>query len=159
MLGLLMGCVESTSEPEPAVKLQPTDYEFAEFLHVDLDSLALSSSGLYSRTLEEGEGEDIVEVGDTVGVDFVGWLPNGLEFDNTASSGALPFSYTVGSGLVIKGFEEGLLGMKLYEMRQLVIPYQLAYGSVGWNFNMAYVPAYATLVFQVKVVVLEKAMP
>ncbi len=155
MLGLLMGCVESTSEPEPAVKLQPTDYEFAEFLHVALDSMTLSSSGLYYRTLEEGNGEDVVEVGDTVGVDFVGWLPNGVEFDNT--DGSLPFPHTLGSGLVISGFDEGLLGMKLSETRQLVIPYQLGYGSQGWNFNMAYVPAYATLVFQVKVVSLDKA--
>jgi FKBP-type peptidyl-prolyl cis-trans isomerase len=157
MLGVLMGCVESTSAPEQAVKLQPTDYEFAEFLQVALDSMTLSSSGLYYRTLEEGQGEDIVEVGDTVGVDFIGWLPNGVEFDNT--DGSLPFPHTLGSGLVISGFDEGLLGMKLSETRQLVIPYQLAYGSQGWIVNTVPVPAYATLVFLVNVVSLHKATP
>ena len=148
LLCLLMSCLETTTEPVPT----PTDVVFAAFLGVDLDAMTLSPSGLYYSTLEEGEGVDIAAVGDTVDVHFTGWLPSGTRFDNTEPLS--PLRATLGSGL-IAGFDEGLQGMRFNETRVLVIPYQLAYGSGSAGI----IPPFATLVFLVTMVSLEKAAP
>ena len=149
MLGLLMGCIESISEPAPP-PTAPTDVVFASFLGIDLDAMTLSPSGLYYSTLEEGGGVGIAAVGDTVDVHFTGWLPSGTQFDSTEPLS--PLRVTLGSGL-IAGFDEGLQGMRLNETRVLVIPYQLGYGSEG----LGGIPSFATLVFLVTIVSLEKA--
>lgn len=91
-----------------------------------------------------GVGEE-VEVGDTVTVNYVGTLQNGQEFDNSYKRGQ-PFSFKVGAGNVIAGWEEGLVGMKVGGQRVLVIPSDKGYGDRGFGP----IPGKATLIFSIE---------
>jgi FKBP-type peptidyl-prolyl cis-trans isomerase FkpA len=91
--------------------------------------------------------------GDTLTVDYTGWVYDpsqpdhkGLQFDT--SIGRSPFVFTLGTGSVIKGWDQGLVGMKVGGVRQLVIPPSLAYGSTRNNS----IPPYATLVFDINLI-------
>ncbi len=129
----------------------PADLTFAPSLGVDLDAMTLSSTGLYYQTVEEGVGTEVAEAGDTVDVDFTGWLHTGTQFDSSA--GVDPLRQRVGVGALISGFDEGILGMRLDETRLLVIPHQLGYGSQ----RLGPIPPFSTLVFRVTLVGLQKA--
>jgi FKBP-type peptidyl-prolyl cis-trans isomerase len=83
--------------------------------------------------------------GDTVEVHYIGTLPNGTEFDNSNKRGA-PFSFTIGEGRVIQGWEQGVVGMKVGGKRILVIPPELAYGDKG----IGPIPPKSTLVFAIE---------
>ena len=85
------------------------------------------------------------KIGDTVSVHYVGTLPNGQEFDNSNKRGE-PFEFTLGEGRVIKGWEDGVVGMKVGGKRILVIPSDLAYGDAGYGP----IPGKATLVFSIE---------
>lgn len=93
-----------------------------------------------------GTGES-VQSGDTVVVNYVGTLQNGQEFDNSYKRGQ-PFTFTVGAGNVIAGWEEGIVGMKVGGQRVLVIPADKAYGRQGYGP----IPGNATLVFSIELV-------
>ena len=86
-----------------------------------------------------------VKSGDTVSVHYVGTLQNGQEFDNSRKRGE-PFTFTLGEGKVIKGWEEGITGMKVGGKRILVIPSDKAYGVKGYGP----IPGGATLVFAIE---------
>ncbi|MCA9362388.1 FKBP-type peptidyl-prolyl cis-trans isomerase [Candidatus Kaiserbacteria bacterium] len=87
----------------------------------------------------------VVEKGDVVSVHYAGTLQNGQEFDNSRKRGA-PFEFKVGGGQVIKGWDEGLVGMKVGGQRVLVIPSDMAYGDQG----IGPIPGGATLVFTIE---------
>lgn len=91
-----------------------------------------------------GSGDGVVP-GDQVTVHYIGTLPNGQEFDNSRKRGT-PFTFTVGQGRVIAGWEEGLKGMQVGGQRILVIPPQMAYGEKGYGP----IPGNATLVFAIE---------
>jgi FKBP-type peptidyl-prolyl cis-trans isomerase len=93
-----------------------------------------------------GGGEEAV-AGKTVRVHYVGRLENGQEFDNSKKRG-VPFEFTLGEGMVIAGWEEGLLGMREGGERTLVIPPQFGYGSQA----IGPIPANATLLFAIELV-------
>lgn len=84
------------------------------------------------------------KIGDTLTVHYIGTLPDGQQFDNSRVRG-LPFSFTLGENQVIKGWEKGLLGMKVGGDRILVIPSYMAYGSR----TVGTIPANSVLVFAV----------
>lgn len=88
------------------------------------------------------------KVGDTVSVNYVGALPNGQVFDASANHGG-PFTFTLGEGRVIAGWDQGLVGMKEGGTRQLIIPPDMGYGSQGAG---DVIPPNATLLFQVELV-------
>jgi peptidylprolyl isomerase len=96
-----------------------------------------------------GEGDE-VQSGDTVVVHYAGRLQSGEEFDNSQRRGQ-PFSFTVGAGQVIKGWEEGLIGMKVGGERVLVIPPDKGYGAAG----IGPIPPNATLVFSIQLLDIE----
>ncbi|MEK7462066.1 MAG: FKBP-type peptidyl-prolyl cis-trans isomerase [Patescibacteria group bacterium] len=96
--------------------------------------------------IKKGEGAE-VKAGDNVSVHYIGTLQNGTEFDNSRKRGE-PFTFTVGGGQVIKGWEEGLIGMKVGGQRILVIPPEKAYGVNG----VGPIPANATLVFAIELI-------
>ncbi len=100
-------------------------------------------------TIETGSGP-AVEEGDTVRVHYVGTLPNGQEFDNSRQRGE-PFTFTVGQGRVIEGWEQGVLGMRAGGTRILVIPPELGYGSAGHGP----IPGNATLIFTIELLSIE----
>jgi FKBP-type peptidyl-prolyl cis-trans isomerase len=84
------------------------------------------------------------KTGDAVTVDYTGWLVDGTQFDS--SIGRAPFKFTLGAGMVIEGWDTGVVGMKVGGVRTLTIPSALAYGPQG----RAPIPPNATLVFDVK---------
>ncbi|MGC8461567.1 MAG: FKBP-type peptidyl-prolyl cis-trans isomerase [Candidatus Dormibacteria bacterium] len=88
-----------------------------------------------------------VKKGDKVTVEYTGWLTNGTEFDSSRSPGRTPFSFTVGNGQVIPGWDEGVVGMHIGTVRRLVIPAALGYGASGSGST---IPPNATLVFNVE---------
>jgi peptidylprolyl isomerase len=88
---------------------------------------------------------DVVKVGDTVSVHYIGTLQSGVEFDNSRKRGT-PFEFTVGAGRVIPGWEEGIVGMQVGGQRILVIPADKAYG----NQQVGPIPPNSTLVFAIE---------
>lgn len=94
--------------------------------------------------IKVGTGAE-VKNNDTVSVHYVGTLQDGTEFDNSKKRGQ-PFDFTVGGGQVIKGWDEGLVGMKVGGQRILVIPPEMAYGEKG----IGPIPGGATLVFSIE---------
>ncbi len=96
-----------------------------------------------------GSGDE-VKKGDVVSVHYVGKLQNGQEFDNSQKRGE-PFTFEVGAGNVIQGWEEGLLGMKVGGTRILVIPSDMAYGDAG----IGPIPGGASLVFSIELMAIQ----
>ena len=103
-----------------------------------------TESGLKIEDLVVGSGEEAT-AGSTVTVNYTGTLLNGDQFDS--SIGRAPFSFPLGGGRVIKGWDEGVAGMKVGGKRLLTIPPELGYGSRGAG-NV--IPANATLIFEVE---------
>lgn len=101
------------------------------------------------ETTQPGTGDRIVKNGDTVSVQYTGKLTDGTKFDSSYDHGGQPFSFAVGAGQVIKGWDEGLIGAKVGEKRTLTIPSSLGYGDAGIP---GVIPGGATLIFEVEVV-------
>lgn len=89
---------------------------------------------------------DVAVAGKTTTVHYTGWLTNGQKFDSSVDRGQ-PFSFPLGAGRVIKGWDEGVQGMKVGGKRKLTIPSELGYGSRGAG---GAIPPNATLVFDVE---------
>ena len=104
-----------------------------------------TASGLQYQDLITGTGA-AVKAGDIVSVHYTGWLEDGTKFDSSLDRNQ-PFDFTVGQGGVIKGWDEGLVGMQVGGKRKLVIPSNLGYGSAGAG---GVIPPNATLVFEVE---------
>jgi FKBP-type peptidyl-prolyl cis-trans isomerase len=98
-----------------------------------------------------GTGAEAVP-GSTVNVQYVGMLPDGTVFDASSNHGGQPFTFTLGAGQVIPGWDQGLVGMKVGGKRQLVIPPDMAYGAGGVP---GAIPPNATLIFDVELVGVE----
>lgn len=104
-----------------------------------------TASGLQYWDIKEGTGATAVP-GEMVSVHYTGWLTSGEKFDSSVDRGQ-PFSFPLGAGQVIKGWDEGVAGMKVGGKRQLRIPPQLGYGARGAG---GVIPANATLIFDVE---------
>ena len=112
---------------------------------VDEADYTVTASGLKYYDLVEGTG-DPAAAGQTLVVNYTGWLEDGTQFDS--SVGGNPFTFSLGAGSVIAGWDEGLVGMKVGGKRQLVIPAALGYGDSGSGI----IPGGATLIFEVELV-------
>jgi FKBP-type peptidyl-prolyl cis-trans isomerase FkpA len=100
---------------------------------------------LKSEDLKVGTGAEAVN-GKKVSVQYTGWLTDGKKFDSSYDRNE-PFTFTLGAGGVIKGWDEGVKGMKVGGKRRLTIPADMAYGSRGAG---GLIPPGATLVFDVE---------
>ena len=107
----------------------------------------MEDQGLKIEVLQDGTGEE-AKNGDNVSVHYVGTLEDGTKFDSSIDRGE-PFSFDLGASRVIKGWDLGILGMKIGEKRKLTIPSELAYGEQG---SGTVIPPNATLIFEVELV-------
>lgn len=105
----------------------------------------VTASGLAYVDQTIGSGE-VAVAGKTATVHYTGWLENGKKFDSSVDRGQ-PFSFPLGAGRVIKGWDEGVQGMKVGGKRKLTIPPGLGYGSRGAG---GVIPPNATLIFDVE---------
>ena len=104
-----------------------------------------TADGLQYWDIKVGTGP-VAAAGQTVKVHYTGWLTNGKKFDSSVDR-AEPFTFNLGGGQVIKGWDEGVAGMKVGGKRQLRIPPQLGYGDRGAG---GVIPPNATLIFDVE---------
>lgn len=102
-------------------------------------------SGLQIEELTIGEGAEAHQ-GQAVTVHYTGWLTNGKKFDSSLDRGQ-PFVFALGAGQVIRGWDEGVAGMRVGGKRKLTIPAALGYGARGAG---GVIPPNATLVFEVE---------
>ena len=116
---------------------------------IELNQLATTASGLQFEDVKEGEGAT-AEAGKRVTVHYTGWLykdgQRGRKFDSSKDRRD-PFRFHLGAGEVIKGWDEGVQGMKVGGTRFLVIPSELGYGAYGAG---GVIPPHATLLFEVE---------
>lgn len=107
-------------------------------------------SGLKYKTLQHGHGSIVPKTGQKVSVHYTGWIgengKRGKKFDSSIDHGK-KFTFTIGIGQVIKGWDEGVVSMKVGEKRELTIPYNLAYGERGIP---GAIPPKSTLIFEVE---------
>lgn len=110
-----------------------------------LSGMVLGMSHLQAEDLVVGTGTEAA-AGHNVAVHYTGWLTDGTKFDSSVDRGQ-PFSFTLGAGRVIKGWDQGVAGMKVGGKRKLTIPPELGYGERG---AAGVIPPGATLVFEVE---------
>jgi len=133
----------ATSSPAP-VAADPEDVTHTAFdpsLHIHLDSMVRRPSGLYVQDLATGNGA-VAALGRSIVVRYTGWLPSGKRFDGNE------ITVTLGSNKTIRGWEEGLLGMRVGGKRRLIIPPHLGYGAKA----NGEIPPNSILVFEMEAV-------
>ena len=108
------------------------------------------NNGLVIEDIKIGDGQE-VEKFNIVTVNYTGLLENGTKFDSSLNPGRTPFRFTVGAGQVIKGWDDGLMGMKVGGKRKLTIPPELGYGSR----DNGPIPANSTLIFEIDLLGIE----
>jgi peptidylprolyl isomerase len=118
---------------------------------VDEADFTTTESGLKYYDIVEGDGDEAAS-GMSVTVDYTGWLTSNVKFDSSLDAGQ-PFTFTLGTGGVIPGWDEGVAGMKVGGKRQLVIPAELGYGETGGGI----IPPNATLIFEVELLEVAEA--
>lgn len=129
MTSLLVGCDSASSTVDPAVG--------------DTSDMVKRADGLLVKVLQPSNGSMAI-AGSRVTVNYTGTLPNGKVFDS--SVGRDPFTFVLGTGQVIKGWDEGLDGMHVGEKRKLIIPPSLGYGVKG----QGPIPPNSTLIFEIQ---------
>lgn len=119
--------------------------DFSSSVKVENNQNESAKTMVNIEILKQGQGEG-AKNGDKVTAHYTGTLTNGEKFDSSIDRGQ-PLSFILGSGQVIKGWEEGILGMKVGEKRKLTIPSELGYGEKGVP---GVIPPNATLIFEVE---------
>lgn len=141
---VLAGCAAAAAEEAPAAA--PETLSFAPALNVDLAAMQRMDGGLYVRDVRVGGGRTVGR-GDEVAVRYATWLPDGAMMDANVAPAA-PREFRLGARQVIRGWDQGVAGMRVGGQRQLVVPPSLGYGSR----RVGNIPPNATLVFLVEVV-------
>ncbi|MFH1461935.1 MAG: FKBP-type peptidyl-prolyl cis-trans isomerase [bacterium] len=134
-------CCESCSENKIEKNIVDTKEEV---------KMITTDSGLKYEIITQGKSSVMPKKGQKVTVHYTGWLDengqNGVKFDSSVDRGN-PFTFVIGVGQVIKGWDEGVVSMKVGEKRRLIIPSNLGYGPYGAG---SVIPANATLIFEVE---------
>lgn len=127
--------------------------DLLNFSSNDASSEETPEAGVETNDVVVGEGP-VAELGDTLTVHYVGALTDGRVFDSSIDRNT-PFSFTLGAGQVIRGWEEGLVGMRVGGTRVLVITPEYGYGEQ----SVGSIPANSTLIFEVELLEVEKPQP
>lgn len=127
---------------------KPVDEPVSDFKPASGTPLPPGPAKLETEDLASGKGRE-AKTGDTVHVQYTGTLTSGVKFDSSYDHGGEPFKFTLGKGEVIKGWDQGVVGMKVGGKRRLRIPADLGYGSKG---SPPTIPPNAGLVFEVELV-------
>jgi len=146
ILGMLSGFAQTARKTAPPVRPNtsaPTK--------VTGDGVK-TESGLQYWDIKVGVGQE-AKSGDKVKVHYTGWFTSGKKFDSSVDA-QQPYSFTLGQGNVIKGWDEGVAGMKVGGKRQLRIPPELAYGEQGYK---GVIPPNSTLIFDVQLLAVTPA--
>ncbi|MEH1864359.1 MAG: FKBP-type peptidyl-prolyl cis-trans isomerase [Nostoc sp.] len=133
-----------TQTPPPATTVTENNILIASNTMSDANAVT-TPSGLKYVELKEGTGAT-PQPGQTVEVHYVGTLEDGTKFDSSRDRGQ-PFSFKIGVGQVIKGWDEGVSTIKVGGRRKLIIPSELGYGARGAG---GVIPPNATLIFDVE---------
>ena len=142
LVGLL---VASCGDPFAPEIIEETD--FAASLGIDLSKMTRTATGLYIEEIEVGTGRT-AGAGDVATVSYTGLLSNAATF------AAGTFSFTLGSGGVIPGFDEGVTGMRVGGTRRIVIPPELGYGNSGSGS----IPPGSILIFRIHLDALDSGL-
>ena len=137
-------CLSGESISVEEASIEQTN--FASALGVNLAASTKTTNGTYYRDLVVGTGSTVAN-GQTIAVRYTGWLSNGTQFDSNTTK-ADPLTFKVGSGQVILGFDDGLIGAKVGSQRQLIIPPSLGYGP----YDYGPIPGNSVIVFKVEVI-------
>ena len=138
--------VTGAQQPQPSGGASPGQgFSFSDGQKLPLIKLP---DGLQFADIKTGDGATATS-GDSVNMQYTGWLSNGTKFDSSFDHGTTGFDFKIGAGDVIKGWDEGIPGMKEGGIRRLVIPPDLGYGPQG---QPPTIPANSTLVFVVQLV-------
>ncbi len=145
---IALGC-SSESEDRPEAAREAATSEEPSMTEsgpppVNGDTVSLDS-GLQYIVVREGDGPP-AQTGQTVQVHYTGWLTDGTKFDSSRDRGE-PFSFQLGRGAVIRGWDEGVASMQVGEQRRLIIPPELGYGARGAG---GVIPPNAVLIFDVE---------
>jgi FKBP-type peptidyl-prolyl cis-trans isomerase len=116
------------------------------------EKVVKTKSGLEYVDQKVGTGDE-AKAGNTVTVHYTGWLKDGKKFDSSKDRDR-PFQFKLGAGRVIKGWDEGVAGMKVGGKRKLIIPPELGYGNRDVGNGL--IPANSTLVFEVELLKVEQ---
>ena len=143
MLVLVSACDSSTGIDDKWAN--PETIEYAASLEVDLATMQRTASGLYWKDKVVGEA-DTAGVGDNVRIHYTGWLPDGTQFDT--SRGGAPVEFLLGLGFVMTGVDEGVIGMRVGGIRQLVIRPGLT--GFGPGSHPSSIPRNTTLIVEVE---------
>ncbi len=112
-----------------------------------------STSGLIYVDEKTGDEEGpAAKAGDVVTVNYTGMFEDGKVFDTSLQEGRVPFEFAIGRGMVIRGWEEGIQGMRIGGKRKLTIPPHLAYGERGAG---GVIPPNSTLIFEVELLAIK----
>jgi FKBP-type peptidyl-prolyl cis-trans isomerase FkpA len=134
----------STAPPPPASV--PATETYAASLGVNIASMTKINDNLYIKDLVVGSGV-VVLANHSASVFYTGWLTNGTQFDTDIGVGKTELSFLFGTGAVIAGWDQGMLGMRVGGTRLIVVGSTLGYGFNG----LGSIPPSATLVFNVQV--------
>ncbi len=143
---VFIGCKKAEKPPETTSQTETTTAAPSEAPPAEAGKVVVTPSGLNYQDLVVGTGAEAVP-GKVVVVHYTGWLMNGDKFDSSLDRGK-PFEFPLGAGRVIKGWDEGVAGMKVGGKRILIIPPELAYGERGAGGGR--IPPNATLKFEVE---------
>lgn len=142
----VIGTTAIYANPTPVVKIKQGDSKKM----TNTDKVITTPSGLQYVDIQEGTGPSPV-AGQTVVVHYTGTLEDGKKFDSSVDRGD-PLRFPIGKGVVIKGWDEGLMSMKVGGKRKLIIPAELGYGD---RAIPGVIPANSTLLFDVELIAIE----
>lgn len=142
---ILAGCSHTKKQVSIDIESETVENKTAKDSPKNQQDLPSNVKEVKIESIREGEGRE-AQNGDSLVVHYLGTLTDGTKFDSSYDRGE-PFSFTLGAGQVIRGWDMGIIGMKANEKRKLTIPSSLGYGERGVGST---IPPNATLIFEVE---------